>query len=68
MSAIEFGLDRLLNDPELRKPLHARRLALVAVSYTHLDVSKRQSLIRRPAARAETTLPVSETRSEAAMG
>ncbi|WP_313953251.1 DUF1343 domain-containing protein [Accumulibacter sp.] len=30
MSAIEFGLDRLLNDPELRKPLHARRLALVA--------------------------------------
>ncbi|WP_300317012.1 DUF1343 domain-containing protein [Accumulibacter sp.] len=30
MSAIEFGLDRLLNNPELRKPLHGRRLALVA--------------------------------------
>ncbi|HRF73121.1 MAG TPA: DUF1343 domain-containing protein [Accumulibacter sp.] len=30
MPAIEFGLDRLLKDPQLRKPLHGRRLALVA--------------------------------------
>ncbi|MCB1968644.1 MAG: DUF1343 domain-containing protein, partial [Candidatus Accumulibacter sp.] len=30
MPAIEFGLDRLLNDPKLRKPLHGRRLALLA--------------------------------------
>ena len=30
MPAIEFGLDRLLKDPQLRKPLRGRRLALVA--------------------------------------
>ena len=30
MPALEFGLDRLLSDPELRKPLHGRRLALLA--------------------------------------
>ncbi|MCB1967529.1 MAG: DUF1343 domain-containing protein, partial [Candidatus Accumulibacter sp.] len=30
MPAIEFGLDRLLKDPLLRKPLRGRRLALLA--------------------------------------
>ena len=30
MPLLEFGLDRLLGDPVLRKPLHGRRLALVA--------------------------------------
>ena len=30
MTALEFGLDRLLTDPDLRRPLRGRRLALVA--------------------------------------
>ena len=30
MPDIEFGLDRLLASPELRKPLHGKRIALVA--------------------------------------
>ena len=29
MPALEFGLDRLLTDPDLRPPLRGRRLALV---------------------------------------
>ena len=27
---MKFGLDRLLSDPELRKPLEGKRVALVA--------------------------------------
>ena len=73
MPALQSGLDRLLADPDLRRPLRGRRIALVAhpasvttdlthaidalaalpdlqlsaafgppVSYTHLDVYKRQ--------------------------
>ena len=30
MPALQFGLDRLLTDPALRRPLHGRRLALLA--------------------------------------
>ncbi|MEF8713408.1 MAG: DUF1343 domain-containing protein [Accumulibacter sp.] len=30
MPALQFGLDRLLTDPVLRRPLHGRRLALLA--------------------------------------
>ena len=30
MPALEFGLDRLLTDPQLREPLHGRRVALLA--------------------------------------
>ena len=30
MPALQFGLDRLLTDPALRRPLRGRRLALLA--------------------------------------
>ena len=34
---MKFGIDRLLSDPQLRKPLHGKRVALVAhpASVTH---------------------------------
>ena len=45
MPALQFGLDRLLTDPALRRPLRGRRLALLAHPAERPDFHHPDSLV-----------------------